>query len=198
MTTCGISDLYPMPDLALQYPTRHLFWHGNCLCAPSVMVRGAALDMFQGRYPFDGGYSDYYMWLIISAHYRVAVLNEALTYYRRHSASMSANETLKDMREVYDLRRYVFDHFHEVREAVGGRSAERRLDGNGLFITEWCLRRGDIGALAWSAAHVADRRSTRLWLLFTLVLMRALAQSAADAVAARVRWVFARRARRVA
>lgn len=165
------SDLFGKPDLS--NAARRIFWEGNCLCAASVVAKRAALDLLQ-PYPFAGGCQDMSMWLQISAHMPVAWLNEPLTSWRKAPGQMTEARAGQMWRETYALRDRLFRDDATVRNAVGGESARRRLDGDALYRSYLYLRQWNLPDYTWFAGQVIKRHSLRLTILLGFHTARAL------------------------
>jgi glycosyltransferase involved in cell wall biosynthesis len=174
------SDIWGKPD-----PDRmawHLFLHGNCLCAPSVVITRNALEFIEPYADSAGGCNDMDMWLAISSRMPILWLEEPLTYYRHSAQQMSNVRGLRMMRETYALRERQFNHSAAVRDAVGGDEARLHLDSHAVFWASRSLGRFDIRAYAWYAWRVIRRRRLRLALELAYFTLRALPQAVTNAV----------------
>lgn len=163
-----------IPDL--DDPAHQLFWGGNWLCAPSVLMRADALDLFEVRCPIDGSCSDFYMWLVIAASLRVGWLEEPLTYYRESPSSLTATRRLQIRREVHEIRRYTLDNFPAVRAAAGGRAAEYKLADSCLYQIGLHLANDDLREASWWLRRLLRWRDPRVWLRLAAVVARVTAQ----------------------
>jgi len=141
------SDMCGLPDLAEAAP--YIFARGTFLCAPSVVVSRAGLELVDYRYPVDGTCNDMYMGLVISAHMRIGWIAEPLTHYRRTQSAISIARTGEVRRESFVLRRYAFMHFEAVRRSVGGERARRWLERDAVFWATQHLRRGELKEYSW-------------------------------------------------
>jgi glycosyltransferase involved in cell wall biosynthesis len=173
--------------LDLEHPARHLFWFGNCLCAPSVIATRTALDLVEPYEIADGGCNDMHMWLAISARLPVAWIEEPLTDYRQSSGQMSSVRVTQMFREMFELRERAFNRSEELRDAVGAEAGETRLGGDALYWAAWHLRRFDWSSYVWFSRNVIARRRPRQIVLLAYLTARSLVEGMVDAVRGRVR-----------
>ena len=69
---------------------RKLLLHGDCICAPSVIVRREQLAAALGGFNETLGYTcDYEMWMKLCLEGRVGFLHDTLVRYRWHAANAS-------------------------------------------------------------------------------------------------------------
>jgi hypothetical protein len=85
----------------------HFFFHGNCLCAPTAMVRRCVYQRAVEYDPRLTSLQDLDMWVRVSAAHDIHVLHEELTAYRIRAgeANMSAPRPDTRLRSEFDTRR---------------------------------------------------------------------------------------------
>ena len=90
---------------------RHFFFHGNCLCAPTAMVRRSALEA--GRYdPRLTNLQDLDRWVQLLEHHEIHVLPDELTAFRVRAGNLNMSARRRDsvLRGVFEtfeiLKRY--------------------------------------------------------------------------------------------
>jgi glycosyltransferase involved in cell wall biosynthesis len=90
---------------------RHFFFHGNCLCAPTAMIRRSALEA--GRYdPRLHNLQDFDRWIQLLEHHEIHVLPAELTAFRCRAGNRNASAPRRDtvLRSVFEtfeiLKRY--------------------------------------------------------------------------------------------
>ena len=96
---------------------RYFFYHGNCLCHPSLMIRREAYREF-GLLDYTGLWQlpDFFMWVRLCRHRSIHILPERLTYFRvrRHSQeSMSSDRIEMRVRDMYE-RSLMLDEFAKI------------------------------------------------------------------------------------
>jgi glycosyltransferase involved in cell wall biosynthesis len=179
------SEIYGRPDV--DRLARRMFWRGNCLCAPSVLITRQALELVQPYIDVEGGCNDMDMWLTISAQMPASWLEEPLTYYRQSGGQMTKVRSRHMFHETYAVRERAFERSAAVRQAVGGEEARARLDGDAVFWAAWCLGHLDLSSYGWYAWKVVKRRRPRLVLQLAYETLRALPRALASAARALVR-----------
>jgi glycosyltransferase involved in cell wall biosynthesis len=90
---------------------RHFFFHGNCLCAPTAMIRRTALAA--GRYdPRLTNLQDLDRWIALLEHHEICVLPDELTAFRVRAGNRNLSAPRRDsvLRSVFEpfeiLKRY--------------------------------------------------------------------------------------------
>lgn len=103
----------PFPDghAPRQAWLRHFFFHGNCLCAPTAMIRRSALET--GRYdPRLTNLQDLDRWIQLLEHHEIHVLPDELTAFRvragnRNMSAPRRESVLRSAFEMFEiLKRY--------------------------------------------------------------------------------------------
>jgi hypothetical protein len=176
-----MSDLYYRPDE--DRLARQIVWHGNCLCAPSVLITRRGLDVVTPYYDLTGGCNDMHMWLTISARLPVLWLSAPLTYYRVSANQMTTARRKPMMREMCTLRRRALRESPAVYDAAGGESAVTRLDGQLAFWATWYLRDLELKETVWYSWQIVKERRLRPLLVLLYVSVRALPSGLQTAVA---------------
>ena len=96
-----------------------LLAEGNCVCAPSVMVRRSCYET-SGLFPLDLPHAgDWYLWCAFAAIGDVAFVAEPLVCYRVHGANMSLNLLDKKMALVRADQNGVRWRLKEMAERAG-------------------------------------------------------------------------------
>lgn len=94
------------PDFEIATWLNSFFFQGNCICAPTVMIRSAVYKDVGGYNPKLTNLQDFEMWLriLISGH-RIWMLNEKLTAFRIRSGlkNMSAPRQDNLLRSQFEL-----------------------------------------------------------------------------------------------
>ena len=111
---------------------RKLLLHGNCICAPTVLVRRTQLET-AGRFNETLGYTcDYEMWMKLCLEGRVGFIHDALVGYRWHAGNAS--------------------HYYRHQRGARERGLARRA-----AVTYYTARRGDVGNIQ-RLAEAAEKR----------------------------------------
>ena len=113
--------LFKQSNKSRQEWIKQLFFKGNCLCHPSVLVRTAAVKRLGGYKDSLLQLQDYDMWLRLLKLSNIYVIEEELTCYRRIegdnvsiSAGSEANNTRCYNETVYMLNDYLDDMEDEL------------------------------------------------------------------------------------
>lgn len=134
-----ISSLFSMPieidDLGISKPTganfekamrlvnssratwlRHFFFHGNCLCAPTAMIRRSAIIDCGGYDPRLGSLNDFDYWLrMLLRGHSFAILPEALTAFRiRSNLQNASSPTFFNLTRANYEHSKVLNHFRKL------------------------------------------------------------------------------------
>ena len=115
---------------------RHFFFHGNCLCAPTAMIRREALR--SGRYdPRLTNLQDLDRWIQLLEHHEIRVLPDELTAFRVRSGNRNLSAPRRDsvLRSVFEpfqiLKRYRSFPAELLREIFTEDIARHRIDTSG-------------------------------------------------------------------
>lgn len=141
------------PEPTRQQWLRHFFFNGNCLCAPTAMIRRAA---FEAIGPDDERLAhllDLDRWIRLLEKHEIQVLEESLTAFRVRANSMNASAPRNDtiLRDAYEsfevFKRYrAFDPVF-VREIFADDIARERIDptlSNDALLGELALTGGNV------------------------------------------------------
>jgi hypothetical protein len=132
---------------------RRLFFHGNFVCATTVMIRGSAIAEAALRVPRPIELCiDYYCWLILAARGAVARLPEPVSRYRV-SADQMSTRSRETQREDFFIPRMTYRISPELRRQIPAPEARalfvskarlylhrRQLDGDVTDATRYGLR----------------------------------------------------------
>ncbi len=109
-----------LPDYSRRSWLRHFFFCGNCLCAPTAMIRREVYDEV-GRYDLRlTNLQDFDMWIrMLIAGHNIHVLPEELTAFRIRAgnANMSAARTDTWLRTAFETAK-ILRHFTEMDPKV--------------------------------------------------------------------------------
>ena len=147
----GGQDVFTIPFAGALAPRqawlRHFFHHGNCLCAPTAMMRRAALET--GSYdPRLTNLQDLDRWIQLLEYHEIHVLPDELTAFRvrANNANMSAPRRDSVLRSVFEtfeiLKRYRrFDRafLHEIFAEDIARHAIDTSGPTGVWLAEIAL-----------------------------------------------------------
>ncbi|MBL8528902.1 MAG: glycosyltransferase [Burkholderiales bacterium] len=106
------------PDFARRTWLRQFFFHGNCLCAPSAMIRREAYDAAGSYDPRLTNLQDLDMWIrMLTAGHNIHVLPEPLTAFRIRdgNANMSAPTAETHLRSTHESIK-ILERFAEFSE----------------------------------------------------------------------------------
>ncbi len=162
--------LVPRAEIPSGWIARALFFH-NFVILSSTLVSKTAFDRLGG---FDVHFppaEDYHFWLRLSRQHAIAFLGEPLTIYRRHPASISANDATMYSLDVRILERVLRETpplwFEYGRQAIRDRLHDARLRcayahfyahlyrvARTHFLGAWRWRPSDLKALLYAAACV--------------------------------------------
>ncbi|HEY0380759.1 MAG TPA: glycosyltransferase [Candidatus Elarobacter sp.] len=115
---------------------RQFFFHGNCLCAPTAMIRWSALQ--SGRYdPRLTNLQDLDRWVQLLEHHEIRVLPGELTAFRvrdgnRNMSAARRDSTLRSVFEFFEiLKRYRRFEPAFLREIFAADIARHAIDTSG-------------------------------------------------------------------
>ena len=161
----GGHEVFAIPFAGAHAPRqawlRHFFHHGNCLCAPTAMIRRAALET--GSYdPRLTNLQDLDRWIQLLEHHEIYVLPDELTAFRVRANNADVDACRRDsvLRSVFEtfeiLKRYRrFDRafLHEIFAEDIARHAVDTSGPTGVWLAEI--------ALTVHSARTRSSRSTR-------------------------------------
>ncbi len=164
-TVAGHGTLFAIP-FAHASPTRaqwlrHFFLHGNCLCAPSAMIRRTILIELGPDNRRLTLLHDLERWIRLLERHEIHVMAEPLTAFRvranRQNASAPRDETrLRDTFEAFEIFKRYRDYAPEfLREIFAEDIATHGIDDsrpNGVLLAEVALR----GSMGWHPAFALD------------------------------------------
>jgi glycosyltransferase involved in cell wall biosynthesis len=161
----GIGPLFAIP---FEHPNptrvqwlRHFFLHGNCLCAPSAMIRRSAYAELGTDDPRLALLLDLDRWIRLLQTYEIHVMAEPLVAFRVRAnlanASAPRDDTrLRDTFEAFEIFKRYRDYAPEfLREIFAEDIARHGIDAsrpNGVLLAEIALR----GSMAWHPAFALD------------------------------------------
>lgn len=140
---------------------RHFFFEGNCLCAPSVMLRRKAYLAAGDDDPRLTNLQDLDRWVRLLERHEIRVLDDGLTAFRVRADNANASASRPDsvLRVVFEefqiLKRYRRFDAVLLREIFARDLAEAGLDPNrpaGTWLAEMALR----GSQAWHPLFALD------------------------------------------
>ncbi|GEP03909.1 glycosyltransferase [Methylobacterium oxalidis] len=108
-----------LPDFSRRSWLRQFFFHGNCLCAPTAMIRRSAYEAVGAYDPRLTNYQDLDMWIrMLVAGQAFHVLDEELTAFRIRAgdANMSAPRPDTHLRSAFEKTK-ILRHFADLDRA---------------------------------------------------------------------------------
>jgi glycosyltransferase involved in cell wall biosynthesis len=161
----GFGSLFAIP---FEHPNptraqwlRHFFLHGNCLCAPSAMVRRSAFTEIGADDPRLTLLHDLDRWIRLLEKHEIHVMAEPLTAFRiranlENASGPRAETYLRDTFEAFEIfKRYRHFAPELVRRIFAEDIARYELDPGrptGALLAEIALR----GTMAWHPAFALD------------------------------------------
>ncbi|KAB1070552.1 glycosyltransferase [Methylobacterium planeticum] len=109
-----------LPDFSRRAWLRQFFFHGNCLCAPTAMIRREAYEQVGAYDPRLTNYQDLDMWIrMLVAGRNIHVLDAALTAFRIRAgdANMSAPRPDTHLRSAFEMTK-LLRHFANLDAAA--------------------------------------------------------------------------------
>ncbi len=126
---------------------RHFFFHGNCLCAPTAMIRRSVFE--SGRHdPRLTNLQDLDRWVQLLEHHEIHVLPDELTAFRvrdgnRNMSAVRRDSTLRGVFELFEiLKRYRGFEPAFLREIFAEDIAHHAIDTSrptGVWLAEIAL-----------------------------------------------------------
>lgn len=160
------------PDFRRQRWLRHFFFHGNCLCAPTAMIRREVYETV-GRYdPRLANLQDFDMWIrVLIAGYDIHVLPDTLTAFRVRAgnANMSAARPDTRLRTIFETVQ-ILRHFSTIGTDVF----------NEVFGGDGVQHLSDDAAVPLRVADLALRRDESFFQCFGLLLLHEQARTDHD------------------
>ncbi|MDP9105573.1 MAG: glycosyltransferase [Candidatus Eremiobacteraeota bacterium] len=147
----GYDDVFAIPFADGRAPRhawlRHFFFHGNCLCAPTAMIRRSALET--GRYdPRLTNLQDLDRWIQLLEHHEIHVLADELTAFRiragnRNMSAPRRDSVLRGAFEMFEIlkryRRFAPAFLREIFAADIVRNAVDTSRPTGVWLAEIAL-----------------------------------------------------------
>ncbi len=95
---------------------RHFFYHGNCLCNPSVLIRRQVYEKFHYQDKRFLSLSDFDLWVRFSFSHRLWILDEKLTCFRirNHYQNVSAATPANLNRLAFEYKQ-ILDHYLQMQ-----------------------------------------------------------------------------------
>lgn len=140
-----------LPDFSRTTWLRHFFLTGNCLCAPTAMIRRAVYKQVGAYDPRLNNLSDLDMWVRICAEHDIHVLSDELTAFRIRADNLNASAPSREaqLRHEFEyfqvLNRYRAMKPEFLREIFTGDLGEKKtgtsLSGShDLWLVELALK----------------------------------------------------------
>ena len=123
LPTAAFNDFglpFTFPDFTRRTWLRQLFFHGNCLCAPTAMIRRDAYEAVGDYDPRLTNVQDLDMWIrMLMAGHNIHVLPEPLTAFRirDNHANTSAPNPATRLRSIYESVK-VLERFTDFTEEL--------------------------------------------------------------------------------
>ena len=112
-----------LPDYSSTTWLRYFFFQGNCLCAPTAMIRRSAMIDCEGYDPRLGNLNDFDYWIrLLLKGYTIHVLPEPVTLFRIRSNSKNASAPT-----FFNSTRSIFEH-SKILNQFRGLSRELIMD----------------------------------------------------------------------
>lgn len=110
-------SIFKQPNRSRHEWLRHFFYHGNCLCHPSVMVRKvcySAVGLYDRRF---GQIPDLDMWVRICLNYSVHIIQEPLIKFRLLSNDANSSSVKPEMqiRIVFEMGK-MLNHYLSIEQ----------------------------------------------------------------------------------
>ena len=119
----GHESLFAVSNRSRTQWLRHFFYHGNCLCHPTLLIRKTCFDTCGKLNHFFAQLPDFEMWTRLCLRYEIHVLDDVLIQFRAHgdgsnmSAPTQANINRHRLEFFEILRNYLrIDSADEVLE----------------------------------------------------------------------------------
>jgi glycosyltransferase involved in cell wall biosynthesis len=113
------SVAFTLPDFSRTSWLRFFFFHANCLCAPTAMIRRVVYDR-AGEYDRKlTSLQDLDMWIRVATTSRIHVLREKLTAFRIHSehGNLSAPRVDTRLRSQFEYSR-ILKHYRSMERST--------------------------------------------------------------------------------
>jgi glycosyltransferase involved in cell wall biosynthesis len=96
---------------------RFFFFLGNCLCAPSSMIRRSIFDeigLFDERL---AGFQDFDMWIKICLGHDIHLMDDRLTLYRVHDdySNLSADTSENNARNIFEYKQ-ILNNYLQIKD----------------------------------------------------------------------------------
>lgn len=151
---------------------RQIFFQGNCVCGPTVVVRSALLSRLRLRIPPGiEASTDYFTWLVLSAHAPVLWQEKPSASYRM-SPSQLHRHRFRTQREDFRIPGLAWKSDHAVRRLASRKELRELLRRKAwMYFHDRCQMR-DLADACWYAWRL-------LWLDLSWVAFRRLAANLA-------------------
>jgi len=113
----------------------HFFYHGNCLCHPSVLIRKQAYAKYDIFPKGLHGNPDFYQWIRLCKHTEIMILQEQLTSFRVHAnETNSSGVNPNSIKRIYTEEFFVLEEYKELLKTheitrVFPQAIEYEIDG---------------------------------------------------------------------
>lgn len=113
----GYNQLFDVENRSREQWLRHFFLVGNCLCAPSVMIRRNIYESLNYQDMRMASLPDFDLWVRFSLQHRLHILDGRLTRFRlrANNANASAGRTENTIR-VYFESKQILNHYRQIAQ----------------------------------------------------------------------------------
>lgn len=125
------SDVFRQPNRTQSEWLRHFFFHGNCICHPSMLIRRDIYSHLGYYNPALRQLPDYEMWIRLVKHYPIHIIEETLVGHLRTGRNTSTVNHENSARNITELLEIFDDFFRDIPDELfiaGFKANFRRKD----------------------------------------------------------------------
>lgn len=94
---------------------RHFFYHGNCLCHPSILIRRECYENVGLYNPFYGSLPDFDMWVRLCLKYDIHIIEEPLISFRILSGELNTSGAKPEtFNRLYNEYRHILRNYLKI------------------------------------------------------------------------------------
>jgi glycosyltransferase involved in cell wall biosynthesis len=111
-------DVFKQPNRTQAEWLNHFFFHGNCICHPSVLIRRDVYNRLGFYNPALRQLPDFDMWIRLVRQYPIHIIQEKLVGHLRTGGNTSAVNHENTARNMNELLEIFYDFFKEISDEM--------------------------------------------------------------------------------
>jgi len=112
------NDVFRQPNRSQAEWLRHFFYHGNCICHPSILIRRDIYSHIGFYNPALRQLPDFELWIRLVKHYPIHIIEETLVGHLRTGGNTSVSNTENAARNITELVEIFYDFFSDIPDEL--------------------------------------------------------------------------------